>query len=181
MKKLLIAGAAMAALAAAGSAHAFPAFGADSMPGLLITYSNGGGIATSATGQGPYDGVEDTYIGVINNSNVTIFSQKLSSSQCIGCFDGDGIDTFGSPGNATDTTGYGGPNDWFTNNLGNTLTVVYGPNGLAPGATDYFSLEEPVNLTNLSVPEPTTWAMMLVGVAALGGMLRMAGRKAVTA
>ncbi len=180
MKKFLIAGAATAALAFAGSAHAFPAFGADTGPGVILTYTNAG-VSTTSTGQGPYDSVEDTYVGVVNNSTHTIFSQNLSSTQSIGGFDGDGIDTFGAPGNATDTTGYGGPNDWFTNNLGTSLTVNFGPNGLAPGATDYFSLEESVSVNNLSVPEPTTWAMMLVGVAALGGMLRVAGRKAVTA
>ena len=180
MKKLLIAGAAMAALAAAGSAHAFPAFGADSGPGLIITYTGGGGAGTSSTGQGPYDGIEDTYIGVVNNSTSTIFSQNLSSTQDIGGFDGDGIDTYGAPGNILDTTGYGGPDSWFSNNLGTSLTVNF-IGGLAPGATTYFSLEEPVNLTNLSVPEPGTWAMMLIGVAGLGAALRLAGRKAVTA
>ena len=167
--KTLFASAAVAAtaLVAASVAHAatFPAFGADTGPGIIITYTNGG-VASTSTGQGPYDSVEDTYIGVVNNSSKTVTSLTLGGPG-IGGFDGDGIDTFGAPGNSSDTSGYGGPATFFTNNTGNSLTANF-IGGLAPGASTYFSLEESVSVSQLSVPEPTTWALMLIGVAGIG-------------
>ena len=170
MKTLLTSAAVAAtALVAASAAQAWPAFGADTQPGIIITYTNSG-VSSVTTGQGPYDGIEDTYIGVVNNSSVTRTSLNLSSTANIGGFDGDGIDAspYNSPGNASDSTGYGGPQSFFTNNLGTSLTVNF-LGGLAPGATTYFSLEEPVAVSgSFSVPEPTTWALMLIGVAGIG-------------
>jgi len=165
--KTLLASAAVAAtaLVAASAAQAFPAYGADSQPGIIITYNAGGGVTSTSTGQGPYDSVEDTYIGIVNNSSHTVGSINLTSSQCIGCFDGDGLAVYGAP-TPYDGNGYGGPQGFFTNNTGFALTVNF-VGGVAPGATTYFSLEEPVTL-NLGVPEPTTWALMLIGFAGIG-------------
>jgi hypothetical protein len=118
---------------------------------------------------GPYDGVEDTYFGVINNSSKVINLLDLSSTLSIGAFDGDGIDTYGVPGNANDTTGYGGPDAWFSNNLGTSLTVNFIAGISAGGGTDIFSLEEPTGLNIVvGTPEPSTWAVMLLGFAGLG-------------
>ncbi len=66
--------------------------------------------------------------------------------------------------------GYGGPNAFFTNNLGTSLTVNF-ITAIRNGGTDIFSLEETVALNNIvvgGVPEPSTWAMMLLGFAGLG-------------
>jgi PEP-CTERM motif len=126
----------------------------------------------------PYDNVEDTWFSIVNNRTTALTSLLLSSStQQIFGFDGDGIDTFCtvSCSNAADTTGYGGPLAHFTGISANLMTgtVVFGANGLAGnGGTTFFSLEEPVTLNTLVVgtPEPSTWAMMLLGFIGLGFM-----------
>ena len=136
---------------------------------------------------GPYDGADDTYFGVINNTSHAITSFGLSSStQDIGGFDGDGIDAYGATPNATDTascgTGispgncnYGGQFAFFTNNDSPymSLTVNFLGGIAANGGTGYFSLEEAVSLSAPPVitpgtPEASTWAMMLLGFAGLG-------------
>ena len=194
MKKLLIAGAAMAALAAAGSAHAaFPSFGQDTGPYIYITLTSAGAAVTFDNTVNPtYDGADDTYLAVINNTGSVVNAITLKSTDDIFGFDGDGIDAYGAGSNANDTTGYGGPQAYFTNitNVGGLETgVVNFIGGIAAnGGTGYFSLEEALDSATFSTggggiisggaPEPSTWAMMLVGVAGLGGALRMAGRKA---
>lgn len=150
-----------------------PAFGADTACGVVITVTNSGATVNSSTGQGPYDGNDDTLIGVVNNSNRAITSLDLTSTQNIFGFDGDGIDTFGAPGNSIDTTGYGGPNAYFTNRNGsqtsgrvNFITPIAAGNGACNGSvgsscTAYFSLENALggatacsSLLNNSVPKP---------------------------
>lgn len=125
-----------------------PAFGADTTCGVVITITDKGATVTS-TGQPPYDSIEDTLVGVVNNSNIPITSLVLHSSLNIFGFDGDGIDTYGAPGNARDTTGYGGPNSYFTNisadQRSGTVNFIV---PLAPhGGTTYFSLEEKISST----------------------------------
>lgn len=198
MKKLLVTGAAVAALGLATQAHAvtFPGFGANpSGPEFLITIDSGGTASIAlnpvySSDPGPYDGSDDTYIGVVNNSSQTVNSLHLTSNQSIFAFEGDGIDT-GSyldiPNNAQDNTGYGGPNAFFSNIVGNSGDVNF-IGGIAPGDAGIFSLEEQLStasftgITTGGVPEPSTWALMLVGVGAVGGMLRLRPRtKAVPA
>src|SRR5215470_17060988 len=96
------------------SAAVCPPVGADSDCGTLITITNTGATASN-TGQGPYDGFDDTLVGVVNNSNQSIRALGLASGSNIFGFDGDGLTTFGLPGNAFDSSGYGGPNAYFTN------------------------------------------------------------------
>jgi len=163
-------------IATSAAQAAFPAYGSDTGPGILITIGNSSTII-SATGQGPYDGSDDTYVGVINNSSKGISSLNLnSSSEDIFGFDGDGIDTFGAPSNTTDTTGYGGPNAYFTNISPDAMrgTVNFINPVAGNGGTDYFSLEESLDATSLSsgTPEPAIWAMLLVGFAGLGIAVR---------
>ena len=98
-----------------------------------------------------------------------------SSSQDIAGFDGDGINAsiyLNIPNNPSDNSGYGGPNAFFTNIAANleSLTVNFITPIAANGGTDIFSLEEPVAMNNIVVgtPEPSTWAMMLLGFAGMG-------------
>jgi hypothetical protein len=72
-----------------------------------------------------------------------VSSIGLTSGNNIFGFDGDGIVAYGLPGNGLDSTGYGGPNAYFTNiNASATTGVV---NFITPiaarGGTGYFSLE----------------------------------------
>lgn len=128
----------------ATAAGTCPAFGADTDCGVIITITATGATVTF-TGQGPYDSVEDTLVGVVNNSKLPIRSIIITSGQPIFAFDGDGITTFGAPGNAMDTTGYGGPNSFFTNiNASQTSGTVNFVTPIAPGGSTYFSLEEAI-------------------------------------
>jgi hypothetical protein len=82
-------------------------YGADADCGTIITINNDSSVV-STTGQGPYDGADDTLVGVVNNSQYSIKSIDLSSgftlfgvtfgSTNIFGFDGDGVNTYGSPG-----------------------------------------------------------------------------------
>jgi len=176
--KTAIAGAAISAVAM-GAAHSFPAYGLDPSANVVITFGANGSVTTVNNGYGPYDGVEDTYIGVVNNSGHTLNGINFSSPQCIGCFDGDGLAAYGAP-TPYDPNGYGGPLTYFTNNTGFTLTANF-TGGLANGASTYFSLEEPVNVNVLGVPEPTTWLLMMAGVGAVGGAMRSRRKEATAA
>jgi hypothetical protein len=181
-KLFLGAGAVAATLLAGGSAFAFPAFGADPSAGTVITYGPGGAVSTQHF-FGPYDGIEDSYVGVVNNSGSPISLITVSSNLCITCFDGDGIDTYGAPSNSSDTTGYGGPNAFFSNMHFTGGLYYVDVNFITPiahGGTDYFSLEEDVSLSKggtFGVPEPATWALMLMGFGGMGAMLRRGRRE----
>jgi predicted outer membrane repeat protein len=149
------------AVSVSSGAHAAvcPAVGFDSDCGTIITVTPNGATATQ-TGQGPYDGIEDTLVGVVNHSGHPISSLNLSSSLRIFGFDADGIESYGVPRNSKDSSGiidfgppfgsfdshgaYGGPNAYFTNydpNIATSGTVNF-INPIPDGGTDFFSLEE---------------------------------------
>lgn len=134
--------------------------------GALITVAtvDGNGAATSFIvtipngGNGnPYDGLEDSLIGIQNNSGANLFSITLSSSSFpIFSFDGDGpcsineADCFGN-------TGYEGPHNTFTPANPNSGTVNFfnSPNesnlGIPPGGSTWFALEgTPQSVTTVS-------------------------------
>jgi hypothetical protein len=186
------------AMTMGGAAYAaFPGFGNNpSGPEFLITFNADGSIATTlnpvySTAPGPYDGSDDTYFGVINNSNSAISSFHLASAtQNIGGFDNDGIDAasyLNIPNNPSDPSGYGGPNAFYTNNTGLSLTVNFITPIAANGGTDIFSLEEPISLNAPPVvtpgtPEASTWVMMLAGFAGMGYVAyRRRGAKSISA
>src|ERR1035437_5607821 len=123
-----------------------PRVGAISDCGVIITITDTGSTVT-ITGEGPYDGVEDTMVGVVNNSKRAIKTIGLRSALPIFDFDGDGIVAYGVPGNAFDSTGYGGPNAYFTNtNFSlSSGTVNFIVPLAANGGSGYFSLEETIN------------------------------------
>lgn len=80
--RLLISGAVVALCATFPLTSAFaqcPAYGADTDCGSVITITNTGATVTQ-TGQGPYDGSDDTLIGVVNNSTTPIYSLTLTST-----------------------------------------------------------------------------------------------------
>jgi hypothetical protein len=186
---------------ATAASAAFPGIGADTNgPALILTVQPGGSF-TVANGpgfaQGPYDGSDDAYIGVVNNSGVTINSVTLhgtvNTNGGIFGFDGDGIGNFPGVGtNASDTSNghYGGPNSFFSGitcsaGICNDGTVNF-VGGMPAGSTGVFifSLENPLTAGQIipgTVPLPATWAMMLAGFAGIGYLAYRGTKKNPTA
>ncbi len=112
----------------------------------------------------PYDGVEDSLVGVINNSGASVFGIKLTGPDIFG-LDGDGA--FG--GN------YPGPGTSFSVQDASTGIVNFtGPNGLESGKFAYFSLEGPptgIKLSSTITIDPghgTTCAAVSQAIGAVG-------------
>jgi PKD repeat protein len=146
----------LSASAAAAPAPPFtqcPAVGADSTCGLLLDVTSSGVTVLEDPSQGPYDGSDDTLVGVINQSSSPINSLALTSTSPIFAFDGDGICSgfYGFlAGCPFGPTGYEGPGTSFTQISADYATggVVFA-GGIAPGATAYFSLEAPLSATSI--------------------------------
>ncbi|MDE2183193.1 MAG: PEP-CTERM sorting domain-containing protein [Alphaproteobacteria bacterium] len=159
---------------------------------LVITFNADGSIVTTSGPQADYESVEDTLIGVVNNSGHAITSFNLSNTGVrIMGFDSDGIDIYtlftdpnggptpvetniGPAGSNTDTSGYGGYNAYFTNiSAGlDSGTVNFANGGIPNGGTDFFSLEEQASLNlqvNSNVPEPATLSLLAAGLLTAGG------------
>src|SRR4051794_417024 len=142
-----------------------PAIGADTTGcGLLLTINADGTITVAESGEGPYDGIDDTLVGVQNNSAVAIPKLSLTGTATTAVppfeFDGDGICSglfTGTPtGCLFGPTGYEGPNTSFTNidtNTYNSGDVVFA-GGIAPGHSAYFSLEGVVTAQNIVITPP---------------------------
>lgn len=169
------------------SLSAAPAFAG---PAPCISTTSGGGASTgcqylvmvnsdgsitlaneTSTNGATYDGSDDVEVGVINNYAGSPLTGLALTGSGIGGFEGDGITTYGAPSNATDTTGYGGPDTYFTNNTGDALNALF-LSALTNGQTTYFSLEAPPTTGNgsltvtpiSSVPEPGSLALISVGL-----------------
>jgi hypothetical protein len=132
-----------------------PAVGADPSCKLLIFIDNTGAVVLDNTALGPYDNIEDTLIGVQNNSGITITGFGISGSGIFG-FDGDGLCAASiSPhpaGCPFGPTGYEGPGTSFTIANVNSGTVSFA-GGIASGKSAFFSLEEPLKATSICIPQ----------------------------
>jgi PEP-CTERM motif len=180
---LLISGAACAPVVAhAGVSVGCPAAGFATGCNEVIDIGAGNVLTFTLGPSGtPYDGSDDNLIGVQNNSGHTISALTLMGSGNGGglfAFDGDGIDGYTSASNAIDTTGYGGNDAYFTNiyttNVTNDTGTVNFIGGLADSTVTWFSLESAasggsgITGTVSSVPEPSTYAMLLAGLGLIG-------------
>ncbi len=158
--------------------HECPAVGADTSCAILIYISDSGAQILTDPSQHVYDGVEDTLIGVLNDTTTTTISSiPLSGSSDVFGFDGDGVcdphngTTPFSPGppganpgmgpcagNTMDTSdgGYGGPDSYFTNiNGAKTSGTVNFITPLAPGQSTFFSLEGSISGADINVVTAT--------------------------
>jgi hypothetical protein len=170
----------LGSLGSANAAVTFPSVGADTGgPALIITLNPGGtGTITAGPSNGTaYDGVEDTYIGVVNLSGQTISAIQLNGAQGVdifgfdgdgvgkgtgtgsGTYTGTGIQQYGTP-NSSDSSGYGGPIGFFTNiNTSNEFTtgevgVLNFVGGLASGSSATGSCISDAFCTWFSLEEP---------------------------
>jgi hypothetical protein len=138
-----------------------PSIGADPSCQLLIDITPTGTTVTAdPASPGPYDGSDDTLIGLKNDSTGNVSSIPLSSTTLdIFGFDGDGICTFlpfaGSAGCPFDSTGYGGPGVSYSGYTANPMTgVVNFTPAIPPGGTAYFSLEDAIAPSTITVAPP---------------------------
>ncbi len=155
---------------------------------VLITISQTGSVVSATTtvkDASPYDGSEDTLVGVLNNSSITVSSLTLTGTNIFG-LDGDGICTFTFTGSSycstsqkagTDPQSYYGPTSTFSITNTSSGTVNFSTPIAAGGGSTYFSLEEPptasLQVVVGGVPEPGTLALMGGGFSLLlVGLLR---------
>ena len=136
-----------------------PPVGNDGSCGILIEVTDSGYKVVSDGSQGPYDGDDDTPVGVVNLTDKPVSSLLLSSQAPIFGFDSDGLCTFtpsptGCPFGAT---GYEGANTSFTvgSPYGGKVSFT---TALQKNGTAYFSLEDAILASEVyhgaaSVPE----------------------------
>jgi len=169
-----------------------PPIGLDTGCAILIVLGDGGVQILPDAAQGPYDGVEDTLIGVLNNTTgTTITSVPLTGPAGVFGFDGDGICSPNNPtqpfspgppdanaavgpctdnGKDTSIGGYGGANSYFTNINGTASAgTVDFISALGPGQTTYFSLEGNITASDINIVSGTSVPISAVEGASFAG------------
>ncbi len=149
-----LAGTAVASSAPTPPFNQCPAIGAAPSCDILLVVNPDQSISVLGDSSvGPYDGGDDTLVGIVNNSSAVIAAITVSGSGSgLAGFDGDGICTYAFTGDSyctsqqvagTDPGDYAGPGTSFTldpNSL-DDVEVDFAGNGLATGSSTYFSLE----------------------------------------
>ena len=160
---------------------------------VVITFNLDGSITTTIPNANPYDGVEDTMVGIVNNSASVITSVFLSSTTlALFGFDADGIcapngsTPFLSGTNFTTYCPHGSSTTNGNDYLGQASSfsvasfmsgTVHFAGIATGGGTAMFSLEEPPSLSfQVNVPEPASIA--LLGTVVMFVSFRLRRRKA---
>jgi hypothetical protein len=147
-----------------------PAIGDDTSCGVLIVVNADGTTTSYVNGsQGAVDGADDVLVGILNTSASTVTTVPLTGNG-IFALDGDGLCTLSNApsGCPFGPTSYEGPNTSFSITDENSGTVMFA-NGLAPGASAYFSLEGAAS--SVSPPPPGA----VLGSLDLNGYCRSLG------
>lgn len=120
-----------------------PPVGYDNSCALLVDVTGAGVSILQDPSQGPFDGIEDTLVGVVNQSNKSLERLSLVSSTDLFGFDEDGLCYYGVAGCPFGPTGYEGPRTSFgAISPDYSSGVVEFTPPLEPGESTYFSLEE---------------------------------------
>jgi hypothetical protein len=140
---------------------------------LLITVSavNGSGAATAFTvtasspDLGPYDGSDDTLVGILNSSGSILKSIGLTGTTDIFGFDGDGACTYITCTGATDPSGYAPAGVTFSGINASFTSGTVNFTGVAAAGSTWFSLEEALTPSSIgpSTPEPATFTLLGAG------------------
>ncbi len=130
-----------------------PAIGDDQSCGILIYVTSSGAQVLSDPSQGPYDGGDDTLVGILNASGKPLASISLSSGSDAFGFDGDGICNYpgwtGGEKCPYGPTGYEGPGTHFSVSSGDSGDVLLTPKAAAGGGSAYFGLENALSNASL--------------------------------
>jgi len=138
-------------------------------------------VALNAPDQGPFDGVEDTLVGIVNSSGSVLKSITLSNQAGQFSFDGDGACTGSYSPGPTAAQCLGGafqssdPGDYLslTATSVSGVTVTSGTinfNNIAAGGTSWFDLEGALTGTQIggaATPAPSSLVLLLIGFAAM--------------
>lgn len=140
--------AAATAQAAAAPAPPFkecPAVGQDTSCQLLLVVNPDDTITVLGDpALGPYDGSDDTLIGIVNNSKAAVPAITVTGpGSGLAGLDGDGLCTYSVAGCPFGPTGYEGPGTSVKtdSSFPDSAEIDFAAAGLAAGASTYFSLE----------------------------------------
>jgi len=143
-----------------------PPIGQSASCGVLVEITDTGTNIFVDPSVPPFDGAEDTLVGVQNDSSATVNSTTLAGTGVNGipifALDGDGLCagyTGSPPGCPFGPTSYEGPNTSFSNiSTDMTTGTVNFTGGLAPGGSAYFSLEDALTGASFTTPTPVPTA-----------------------
>lgn len=163
---------------------------------ITVTAVNGSGAATSfgvalnSPDQGPFDGSEDTLVGIINNSGGVLKSITLPNNIGQFSFDGDGACTGTYSPTPTAAQCLGGvftstdPNDYLSLTA-TSVSAVTGTSGtvnfnnIANGGTSWFDLEGALNANQIGTggtPAPSSLVLLSIGLIGLAMFMVAKGR-----
>ena len=147
--------------------HQCPAVGASPSCQLLLVVNPDRTVSVQGDpAVHPYDGLDDTLVGVVNNSLTSVSAITVTGPRSgLSLFDGDGLCTYGVAGCPFGATGYEGPNTKFvTDSALRDKAEVDFTGGLVPGQSRYFSLEGALTAASITVRQGT----LRYSIASLG-------------